>query len=45
MVTDRKYNIPGYIALFALGAVSFVMLVGCYDLFQFMYTVIARLSR
>jgi len=42
---DRTYNIPGYIALFSLGVVSFLALVGCYDLFLFMYSLLNALGR
>jgi hypothetical protein len=40
---DRTYNIPGYIALFALLCVTSVMGVGLYDLLTFCYQIYAKL--
>lgn len=45
MASDRQYNFPAYITWFSLSVISFVMLAGCYDLFVFVLTVIARLAQ
>lgn len=45
MLSDRTYNIPGYIALFSLLTVGSVMAVGMYDLLEFCWKIAARLTR
>ena len=40
---EPKYNIPGYIALFSLASVTFVALVGFYDILEFAYKIAAQL--
>lgn len=40
---NRTINIPGYIALFSLSVVTFVMAAGVFDLLQFLYKTFARI--